>query len=117
MTLPELADALDSRGVVLSLRLVVDAPAGMLTTEIKAALEAHKPGLVGRLAWVAPWDDPGPPAPPPASGPARWEDLARQRWGPAVGDPEPGIIIDRPDPARRRLALEALGDGPGDLIV
>ena len=41
-----------------------------------------------------------------------WRVLARQRWGPAVGDPEPGIIIDRPDPARRRLALEALGDGP-----
>ena len=41
-----------------------------------------------------------------------WDDLACWRWGPAIGDPEPGIIIDRPDPARRRLALEALGDGP-----
>jgi hypothetical protein len=42
-----------------------------------------------------------------------WPELAGSRWGPAP-DPEPGIIIDRPDPARRRRALEALGAGPGD---
>ena len=29
-----------------------------------------------------------------------WPELARQRWGPAVGDPTPGIIIDRADPDR-----------------
>ena len=61
---------------------------------------------------------PGPPRPGRAARlgvafpPYSWDDLAGWRWGPAIGDPEPGIIIDRPDPARRRLALEALGDGP-----
>jgi Toprim-like len=26
-----------------------------------------------------------------------WDELAAQRWGPAVGDPAAGVIIDRPD--------------------
>ncbi len=39
-----------------------------------------------------------------------WDDLAGRRWGPAADDPEPGIVIDRPDPDRRRLALESLDD-------
>jgi Toprim-like len=25
-----------------------------------------------------------------------WDELASRRWGPAVGDPDPGIVIDRP---------------------
>jgi hypothetical protein len=25
-----------------------------------------------------------------------WEELASRRWGPAIGDPDPGIVIDRP---------------------
>ncbi len=25
-----------------------------------------------------------------------WDELASRRWGPAVGNPEPGIVIDRP---------------------
>src|SRR5205807_931796 len=51
----------------------------------------------------------GNEAPPPFT----WPELAGWRWGSAPGT-EPGIIIDRPDPARRRRALEALGAGPGD---
>lgn len=39
-----------------------------------------------------------------------WDELIR--W-PGL-DPGPGIVVDRPDPERRRLALEALGTGPGD---
>jgi hypothetical protein len=46
--------------------------------------------------------------------PHPWEALAEWRWGPSASDPEPGIVIDRPDPARRRLALESSGTGPGD---
>jgi hypothetical protein len=43
-----------------------------------------------------------------------WPTLAAQRWGPAVGDPTPGLVVDQPDPIRRRAALESLGSGPGD---
>jgi hypothetical protein len=25
-----------------------------------------------------------------------WEELAARRWGPAIGDPTPGIVINRP---------------------
>ena len=37
-----------------------------------------------------------------------WSELADQRWGPAVGDPEAGIVIDRPDSERRRLAYTTI---------
>ena len=66
MTLPELMDALEARGVKLSLRLVVDAPRGVVTDQIKTALAAHKPALLARLGRDA-----------------QWEALAAQRWGPA----------------------------------
>ena len=36
----------------------------------------------------------GDPCPPLFT----WPELALQRWGPAVGDPTPGITIDRPGP-------------------
>jgi hypothetical protein len=36
-----------------------------------------------------------------------WDDLAGWRWGPTRDDSTPGIIIDRPDPARRQAAIEA----------
>jgi len=45
--------------------------------------------------------------------PYSWEHLAGMRWGPDA-DLEPGIMIDVPNPSRRRLALESLGTGPGD---
>ena len=46
--------------------------------------------------------------------PYSWDHLAGMRWGPAAADPTPGIIIDEPDPARRRLALESQETGVGD---
>jgi hypothetical protein len=46
--------------------------------------------------------------------PYSWEALAGWRWGPAANDSEPGLIIDTPEPTRRRLALEAL-DRSGEL--
>jgi len=69
MTLPELVEALEARDIKLSLRLVVDAPRGVMTDEIKTALAAHKPALLARLGRNA-----------------HWEQLAAQRWGPAASD-------------------------------
>ena len=107
MNLPELQACLDRLGVRLSLRLVVDAPAGVMTRELKAALAAHKPRLLAQLAGVDSrahrahdrTDPAGPPAseppgtdgadrpgPPPADrrrrlAVARWPVEWRERWG------------------------------------
>lgn len=78
MTLHDLMHALDARGVKLSLRLVVDAPRGAVTDDLRTALDAHKPHLLARLGRDA-----------------QWEILAAQRWGPALNDPPPA---DDPDP-------------------
>jgi hypothetical protein len=59
--------------------------------------EAHQSGVHLRRWWS---DRLGGIEPPPLY---TWPELVRM---PGL-DPEPGIIIDRPDPARRRLALEA----------
>ena len=37
-----------------------------------------------------------------------WDELASRRWGPAIGDPTPGIIIDGP----ARGTILAAGNGP-----
>jgi hypothetical protein len=37
----------------------------------------------------------------------RWRELSAERPG--------GIVIDRPDPERRRVALEAIAGEPGDV--
>jgi hypothetical protein len=58
MTLPELKACLHFSGVTLSLRLHVDAPAGVLTPEIKAALAHHRPVLLGWLLAREPTLDP-----------------------------------------------------------
>jgi hypothetical protein len=50
MNLPDLIAKLDAQDVRLSARLVVDAPAGMLTPELREALSAHKSALLARLA-------------------------------------------------------------------
>ncbi len=81
MTLPELQSCLDSLGVKLSPRLVVDAPAGVMTAELRDALAAHKPALLRLLA-----DRPAEPAWPPAWPPrpaelAEWPVEWRGRWG------------------------------------
>jgi TubC N-terminal docking domain len=91
MTFPELQSCLDRLGVNLSIRLVVDAPAGAMTPEVKNALATHKPTLLALLAIGS------PPVHPD------WERLSRERWGPAVGDPTPGIIVD--GPARGRIVI------------
>lgn len=81
MTLPELSSRLDELGILLSVRLVVDAPRGVLTPEMIDDLRSHKPLLLVRL-----------------SREAQWETLRHRRWGPARDDPTPGIIA--PAPAR-----------------
>jgi hypothetical protein len=107
MTLTELTTALKTMGVRLLVRLVVDAPADAMTPEILAALADHKPLLLNRvlcgdLAGV--------------EKPLRftWDELSRQRWGPAVDDPNPCIVIDRPDRARMRREMEAIRGQHGD---
>jgi hypothetical protein len=90
VTLPDLAATLDDLGVRLSVRLVVDAPRGVLSEEIKTALSAHKVLVLQRVVREL-----------------VWAELSTCRWGPVAADPTPGIIIDRPDPARRVAAFEA----------
>jgi hypothetical protein len=58
MTLPELKSCLRFLGVRLSPRLRVDASAGAITPEIKAALEHHKPVLLRWLIAMEPSLDP-----------------------------------------------------------
>ena len=43
-----------------------------------------------------------------------WPELAAWRWRPAVGEVDPGIIIDHPNRERLRIALASLETGPGD---
>jgi hypothetical protein len=50
MNLPDLIATLDAQDVRLSARLVVDAPVGALTPELREALAAHTPALLARLA-------------------------------------------------------------------
>jgi hypothetical protein len=49
MNLPDLIATLDAQGVRLSVRLVVDAPSGALSPELREALAAQKPALLARL--------------------------------------------------------------------
>jgi TubC N-terminal docking domain len=97
MTLDALAVALDALGVKLTLRVVVEAPAGVLTPEIREALKTHKPGLVARLAMAevpaipegnAPPEseecDTHPPCGPPypwRAGLLEWPIPWRETWG------------------------------------
>lgn len=56
MTYPELLDAISTHGIKLGLRLVVDAPAGVITDELRAALKEHKPHLLAKLGRDAQWE-------------------------------------------------------------
>jgi hypothetical protein len=77
MTLPELLARMDALDVRPSLRLVIDAPSGALTSEMRGDFKTHKPMLFVRLAREA-----------------QWQTLREQRWGLALTDGgEPGIII------------------------
>ena len=40
---------------------------------------------------------------PCATAPYSWPDLTRQRWGEAVDDPTPGIIVERPRSTTARI--------------
>jgi hypothetical protein len=95
MTLPELAATLDTRRISLTARLVVDAPAGVMTPELRAALEKHKPRLLLALAQEL-----------------LWNELARQRWSNQRADPTPDIDIVKPNRERQRAALEAMDRTP-----
>jgi hypothetical protein len=77
MTLADLRPELRRLGVKLGARLVVSAPVGAITPEIRSALQAHKAILLSDVAREM-----------------VWADLSTQRWGSAVGDPRPGIVID-----------------------
>jgi len=100
MTLPELVATLEARGVKLSLRLVVDSPRGVMTDQIKAVLAAHKPHLLARLGRDA-----------------QWEQLAAQRWGPALNDqpeppensPDPYAIAER-EAIQTETSLDVIND-------
>ncbi|QEH34272.1 hypothetical protein OJF2_28070 [Aquisphaera giovannonii] len=85
MTLYELTEALAARGIELSLRLVVDAPRGAVTDELRAALAIHKPHLLACLGREA-----------------QWEALSTQRWGPAL---RPPTVEDRYE-AEERVAIQ-----------
>jgi hypothetical protein len=52
----------------------------------------------------------GDPLPPPFS----WEQLAAWRWRPAAGDPDPGVVVDRPDRTRMLAALRAAAADPDE---
>jgi hypothetical protein len=56
-----------------------DAFRGALRAEHREALQAHRTALLVHLARRE-----------------QWAELSSWRWGPAVGDPTPGIIIPHP---------------------
>jgi hypothetical protein len=90
MTSADLLAALDAREVQLAARLVVDAPAGALTPELREALTAHKPLLLQRVVRGM-----------------VWAELSRMRWEGA--DEAPGIDNPgrRPSLDMPAMALQA----------
>jgi TubC N-terminal docking domain len=76
MTYPDLIASIDARGVRLSARLGVDAPAGSMTPELRDALAEHRALLLQRLVREM-----------------AWAELSPLRWGDAVGDPTPGEVV------------------------
>jgi hypothetical protein len=82
MTLPQLQSRLVRLGIILSAledELVVDAPVGVLTPDLKAALVTHKAALLGQLTGVVPRSAPSAGAgwrQRVACWPVEW----RQRW-------------------------------------
>ncbi|OJW10323.1 MAG: hypothetical protein BGO49_07180 [Planctomycetales bacterium 71-10] len=90
--LPSLLETLESRGVRLSLRLVVDAPAGALDDEARAALAEHRPMILAKLGRDA-----------------LWADLSTWRWGPAVEGADPGPEEPSIDPRWLKAFNELTG--------
>jgi hypothetical protein len=93
VTLPDLISALDSLGVRLSARLVVDAPKGALYPELRDALADHKALLLQRVVREL-----------------VWAELSTLRWGPAARDPTPEIINDWPAQESSRATSDAAAD-------
>jgi hypothetical protein len=120
ITLPELQSCLDSLGVKVSLRLVVDAPAGAITAELRDALAEHKHALMARLVEAGPPEAPVPeaaaPGPPPwpprdprlAGWPVEW----REKWGIRANELE-AAGVPWPEHERRAfLEVQAEMTGP-----
>lgn len=110
MTTPaHLMEALARRGVRFSARagrLVVDAPAGVLTVADRDALRANKAAILGRLAG-------SPPGPtPPAGSPPEVGPTAAPQGPAGVLTPIYRLIQAQRDPADRRVATPK---GPGRL--
>jgi hypothetical protein len=100
MILPELKSCLFFLGVKLSVRLHIDAPAGVLTPEIKAALAHHRPVLLSWLLAMEPSRDPHD---------ANLSDLSHKQWL-----SRPDEMADWPIPWRekwRRRANELRDQG------
>ena len=100
MTLPALQSWMDCLGVRLSLRLVVDAPAGVMTEEVMAALAAHKPRLLAMLGGESP-----APWPPRPAELARWPIAWRERWGRLANELEDQGV---PWPEHERRAFDRI---------
>jgi hypothetical protein len=80
MTPTDLCCLLAERDIKLSIRLVVDAPAGAVTEELRAALVEQKPALVHHLAREA-----------------LWAHLSTWRWGEPTDEKEPpNVLADEP---------------------
>ena len=107
MTLSDLQACLDSLGVNLSLRLVVQAPAGAMTPEVMDSLKAHKRRLMAMLAEMddrtgpvgLPTSEPTRPVGPTDRGPSsadrrHREEVARVDPPGAPGDAEAVAAID-----------------------
>jgi hypothetical protein len=92
LDLPALLDRLASAGVTLAPAVDISGPDEALTPDLLEAIRRHKPFLLHRLARGA-----------------SWEELRSWRWGPAVGDPTPGI-----DSPGAGLAAFAPGAGTAD---
>ena len=77
-------------------------PAEVVTPELIAMISAHKAEFL------------------PLLNPPNWDRLSAQRWGPSVGDPDPGIVVHSPDPIRRLIAYQTAENDffvdPTDLI-
>jgi hypothetical protein len=82
MTLPALHSCLDRLGIKLSLKLVVDAPIGVMTEAVRVALVNHKPALLALLAGVE------------SLAPRQWESFGGQGLG--ISDSSPAIVVDHP---------------------
>jgi hypothetical protein len=88
--------SLGARVAIEAGELTIRAPRGVLTEADRRAIVEHKPGLIALVVPTLP----------------TWEALSALRWGPAIGDPEPGLVIDRPDRDRMRAALVAPDPDP-----